>query len=100
MKLLLSHYVKIPVEFDSSCVKEIDDLPLGWDLYPATEKTKNIGDKWVKDRVSLILKVPSTVINGEFNYIINPSYPDAKDKLKIGKAENIYFDPRLIQLLK
>jgi RES domain-containing protein len=40
-----------------------------------------------------VLKVSSTIIPKESNYLINPRHPDFK-KLSIGKPERFAFDPR------
>ncbi|MBI2497892.1 MAG: RES domain-containing protein, partial [Opitutae bacterium] len=40
------------------------------------------------------LRVPSVVVPGEFNYLLNPAHPDFK-RVKIGKPEPFSFDPRL-----
>jgi hypothetical protein len=42
---------------------------------------------------SLVLKVPSSVITEECNYLINPLGPGA-GQLEIGRAEPFDFDPR------
>lgn len=40
------------------------------------------------------MKVPSAVVQGDFNYLINPQHPDFK-KVKIIKKEKFSFDQRL-----
>jgi RES domain-containing protein len=94
---LLSRYVKIPIDFDSSLVESLAlaDLPKEWSHYPPSGKTQEIGDNWKKDFRSAILKVPSVVIKEEFNYLINPFHPNFK-KLSVGKAVTLSFDARLI----
>jgi RES domain-containing protein len=42
----------------------------------------------------MVLKVPSTVVGKEFNYLINPVHPEFS-KLSIGTPETIVFDPRI-----
>ena len=45
---------------------------------------------------SLILKVPSATIYGEFNYLLNPTHPDMTT-LKIGPILPFAFDPRIVE---
>ena len=45
---------------------------------------------------SLILKVPSATIYGEFNYLLNPTHPDMST-LKIGPILPFAFDPRIVE---
>ncbi|MDB6167136.1 MAG: hypothetical protein JWQ83_2276, partial [Lacunisphaera sp.] len=40
------------------------------------------------------LRVPSVVVPGEFNYLLNPAHPKFA-KIKVGKPETFSFDPRL-----
>ena len=47
---------------------------------------------WIIKNKSVILRVPSTIIREEFNYLINPAHPDFK-KLSFGNPERFTFDP-------
>jgi len=55
---------------------------------------QSIGDEFLNSKKSLVLKVPSAIIEDENNFIINPAHPDMK-KIKILSAENFIFDKRL-----
>jgi RES domain-containing protein len=92
---LLDDFIKIPVEFDDSSVHSLVGLPHGWNNYPPGGKTREIGDTWVKESTSVVLKVPSAVVREEFIYIINPLHPNAAKRLKIGNAEKYHVDKRL-----
>jgi RES domain-containing protein len=94
---LLSKYVKIPVDFDASLIESfsVGSLPKEWTNYPPSIKTQKIGDNWVKESRSVVLKVPSVVIKEEFNYLINPFHSDF-NKIFIGKPEAFSFDKRLL----
>jgi RES domain-containing protein len=94
---LLGSFAKIPVDFDGSLVEAlpVSRIPKDWSGYPPGLKTQIIGDAWVRESKSVLLKVPSVVIREEFNYLINPAHPNFK-KLAIGKSEDFSFDKRLI----
>jgi RES domain-containing protein len=92
---LLDSFSKIPVEFDDSSVTSLGSLPEGWNTYPPGRKTREIGDAWVKEATSVVLKVSSAVVQEEFIYIINPHHPHAEKRLKIGTARKFSFDKRL-----
>lgn len=53
-----------------------------------------IGDEFLNTRQSLVLKVPSAIIEQESNFIINPAHPDA-GKIKIQSSRVFIFDKRL-----
>lgn len=59
--------------------------------YPYTQA---IGDQWLLSRETAILKVPSAIIDLEYNYLFNPAHPDF-DKIKIALVQPFSFDPRL-----
>lgn len=93
---LLNSFVTIPASFDSSLVDSIaiTSLPREWCDYPYSAKTQKIGDSWVKEMKSAVLKLPSTVIKGEFNYLINPLHLDFK-RISLEKPEEFIIDRRL-----
>jgi RES domain-containing protein len=94
---LLFKYVAIPVKFDDALLEIflVKTLPADWQTEPPTPSTKAIGDTWVREARSAMLALPSVIISGELNCLINPAHPDFK-KLSIGKPEPFAFDPRLL----
>jgi hypothetical protein len=44
------------------------------------------------------LKVPSTIVHIESNFILNPLHPEF-NRLQIGSPQRINFDPRIANLL-
>ena len=89
LKLLI---LNIP---DSVTIKglEVKNLPTNWRDYPAPDKLADIGSKWVDSSKNLILQVPSVVIPGEKNLLINPSHSEFK-KVKIDEIVDFQFDDR------
>jgi RES domain-containing protein len=53
-----------------------------------------IGDEFLRANQSLVLKVPSAIVEQENNFLINPAHPDA-GKLKIRSSKIFIFDKRL-----
>lgn len=70
------------------------DLPLQWNQFPPSKRTQKIGDKFVIERKNCLLKVPSVVTKGDFNFLINPAHPDFAS-IKIVEYEPFSFDNRL-----
>ena len=56
--------------------------------------TQWLGSEFMQGGESLILKVPSAVVDEEHNFIINPTHPNFK-KLKLVSAKKFAFDNRL-----
>ncbi|WP_162996938.1 RES family NAD+ phosphorylase [Mucilaginibacter kameinonensis] len=59
--------------------------------YPATQM---LGDTWLRKMETAVLKVPSAIIDLEYNYLFNPAHPDY-DKITISAVNKFTFDPRL-----
>jgi len=88
-------YAAIPIEFDAALVEKVTALPADWNDMPAPPSTRAIGDLWAKQARSAVLELPSVIIPGESNFLLNPTHPDFK-KIVIGKPEPFSFDPRLL----
>ncbi|RFC55062.1 RES family NAD+ phosphorylase [Brumimicrobium aurantiacum] len=73
----------------------IKDLPKNWRKFNMYYKLQEIGSEWYRNNRSLILKVPSAVIEKEFNYIINTNHPLFEEKVKLVRNEAYFFDGRL-----
>ena len=86
-----------PVDFDDSLVELIDPatLPRDWRQTPPSISLQAVGDDWISRGSSVVLRVPSAVIESEYNYLINPVHIDFK-KLVIGGMEVFMLDSRLI----
>ena len=95
---LMDDYLCIPIRFDTRLARSLDlkSLPADWRKTPPTTSTQCLGDAWVSENLSAILDVPSVLIPGESNYLLNPRHPNF-DKLKIGAPEPFEFDPRLMK---
>ncbi len=74
----------------------ISDLPVNWRSWPAPSKLAELGTRWALSNETLLLRVPSAVVQHEFNILINPSHPDMKH-VTILHIEEYRFDRRLIR---
>ena len=93
---LMEDYLCIPVRFDRRLMQRLASvsLPGNWRTSPPPRATQRVGDEWAREARSVVLEVPSVLIPGESNYLINPRHPGFK-KLKIGVPEPFAFDSRL-----
>jgi RES domain-containing protein len=83
----------IAVSFDTALVLAPDRFPDDWRKVPAPDSTRQFGRDWANSRASPVLRVPSVVTIGEFNYILNPLHPDFS-RLVIAAPEPFKFDTR------
>jgi RES domain-containing protein len=74
----------------------IDTLDTNWNMNLPSSNTKKIGDHFIDAMQVCILKVPSAVVQGDFNYLINPHHKDFK-KIKIVNITDFPFDRRIFQ---
>jgi RES domain-containing protein len=54
-----------------------------------------VGDRWVAERRSAVLRVPSAIIEVESNYLLNPEHPEF-GRITISAPVPFAFDARLI----
>jgi RES domain-containing protein len=73
-----------------------DDLPHDWQNYDQMLFTQTIGEKWIREKQSAILAVPSSIIEEEINYLINPKHDDF-NAIRLVKTEPFAFDKRIKQ---
>lgn len=69
-------------------------LPKDWNSSPPIDATMDLGTQWCLDLRGVVVKVPSAVVQGEFNYLLNPRHPDFK-LIKISTPERFSFDRRM-----
>ncbi len=75
-------------------VLDVAALPAHWHSCPPIDATMDLGSQWCAEARSVAIKVPSAVVRGEFNYLLNPAHPDFKHVV-ISNSEAFTFDQRL-----
>lgn len=95
---LLGAYMVVTCEFNEALVTWIkrEELPKRWRDTPGPPELSAIGDEWVREERSVVLGVPSAIIESEFNYLINPKHPDFA-KVVRSLPEPFRFNLRLIK---
>jgi len=73
------------------------DLPGNWKQVPSPFATKEFGTQLLKAAKNLIIKIPSTVIPNEYNYLINPAHPAIKN-CKVTAIVDFVYDVRIKQV--
>lgn len=82
--------------FESSVdIKSFGKLPNSWNENLPNPETQQFIKKWINNKSSLILKVPSAINSREFNYLINPLHKDI-NLIILQDIVPFSFDKRLI----
>lgn len=63
-------------------------------------RTQELGRKFIADHTGYILKVPSVVVPGEFNLLLNPQHNDHRSTKIIEVTDPFAYDKRLLKHLK
>jgi len=75
----------------------LKDLPDNWRTFTAYPVLQKIGSDWVNSQKTLFLKVPSAIIQYEYNYVINTEHPEFKHKVRLVRTEDYFWDSRLFK---
>lgn len=92
-------YSYLEVEIPDSSIKTVQSLEFinpKWRNEEAVSQLQMIGSDWLKKQESLALLVPSSVLQKEYNILVNPMHKDFK-KLKLIEIAQMDFDPRLLR---
>ena len=93
-KINLNMYlVEIEVP-DSMGIDTINELPDGWNGFPHSYKTVELGSSFLKEKRNPCLCVPSAIVPYEYNFLFNPLH-DEFEALAIKDTRPFMIDQRL-----
>lgn len=90
-------YFMVAIEVpDAASIYELTDskLPANWNRLPISRTSQNLGDTLLKDNKYLVIQVPSAIVPGDYNYLINPRHTGFS-AVKVLFYEPFEFDSRL-----
>jgi RES domain-containing protein len=87
-------WVIAPATIPNALVEQPQKFPADWRIYPYKATTQDFGAEWIRSGRSAVLRVPSAVVLGDFNYLLNPLHADFS-RIEFGKPASFQFDPRL-----
>ncbi len=88
-------WVLVPAVIPAALIEKPSRYPDAWRNYPHDPATQEFGTRWATELRSAALRVPSAVVPGEFNYLLNAKHPDFR-QVQIGNPEPFTFDGRLV----
>lgn len=74
---------------------DLGRLPTGW-WADDFEPLRVIGDKWIREKSSLALLVPSAALRTEWNVLVNPLH-SAIAEIKVEEPQVFHFDARMFR---
>ena len=83
---------------DALLIEELtlDQMPSDWQLARHYARCQPLGAAWYQRQTAAILRVPSSIIAHEHNYVLNTRHPDFA-QVRIAGQEDFAFDPRIKQ---
>lgn len=99
INLLPDDLVLMQIEIPDNRIKLINEtkLPKGWKGFPYINYTIKIGTDFLRSTENVIMRIPSAVIEKEYNYLINPA-SDLITECKIKSTIPFAFDKRVFRL--
>ena len=81
---------------DEPAPEEVEAATLApnWRGFPAPPELAALGTSWARSGRSLLLRVPSAVVEREYNILINPAHPDMA-RVVLANVEDFRLDRRL-----
>ena len=74
---------------------DIRKLPAGWRQLD-NQDLQRWGSDWARSKRSVALEVPSAVVEGEWNVLLNPAHPGFH-KIKVAPAKTFHYDERMFK---
>ncbi len=88
---LIAIQAEVPVDLNTDLLAA-KKTPKDWGF--RSELTQRSGDAWSKSQQSLAIRVPSVLVDVEWNILINPQH-EKMQQLKIVQSRPFRFDPRM-----
>jgi len=95
--ILEGKYKAFYVEWPDSLTEHfpLEKVPANWRIHPPPIETREIGDRWIQERRSAVLALPSAVTPADTNFLLNPEHPDF-GRIRIASPIDFEFDSRLL----
>ncbi|HWH61850.1 MAG TPA: RES family NAD+ phosphorylase [Ginsengibacter sp.] len=86
----------VTIEIPNRSIKLISEnkLPGNWKNFPAPSDTKDLGSKLLSALKVTVIKIPSSIIKEEFNYLLNPLHAPNKN-FKVVDIKDFIYDVRI-----
>ena len=88
--------VSIAIDIPAELIESLSHgrLSENWREVPAPAATAELGAEWIRHGRSAVLRVPSVLSPGEYNYLINPAHPKCT-RIRTRPPAAFSFDTRM-----
>lgn len=93
-EMMPDNYWMMEILLPTNEIEKVEELPPNWNAFPYSEASRDVGDRFIHEDKELAIQVPSAVVQGEWNILINPGHRDF-ERVKIIGAEPFTLDRRL-----
>ena len=93
--MMVPDLVILTIDIPDTSITEINKskLPENWIDYPAPTILSEIAENWIRKGKTIALKVPSCIIHGSHNYILNCNHPEYY-QVRLLDRKDFRFDTR------
>ena len=92
----LGDYMLFACTFPEEFVESPKSLPKNWKADPPPPELRELGFDWLRKAEHAVLKVPSVIVDTEYNYLLNPAHPEFQ-KIEIAAPLPFNLDMRLLR---
>lgn len=94
---MLEDRVACRIRFPRKLLDVVDmaDLPPDWDHRPPGRSSQEFGGRWLSQGGRPLLRLPSVIVPGEYNYLLNPGHKQV-GAIEFGPVRPLRMDQRLM----
>jgi len=81
---------------DTVRFESIDEVQLAAGWREDQTITRDLGDRWLRENRTALLRVPSAIVPAATNWLLNPAHADSS-KARVAEIIRAPFDPRLFK---
>lgn len=85
---------------ESISIADVPALPDDWRDYPAPDSLRRIGDLFIREGKSALMRIPSVIVPEEDHVLLNPAHPHSAKSLAQHRLQLFVFDARLLAVAK
>ena len=91
-------FIRVPDDLKITAINPVS-LAEGWRSYNDYRICQSVGNEWFDKGATAILKVPSAILPGEFNYVLNATHREFS-RIRVVGTSPVIPDERIEDLLK